>query len=493
VEAFPVKLFGTPSDRLRLAGLVGGLIVLKAWLIQAAGFDLHYEEAQYWTWSQHLDWSYYSKGPLTAWVIALCTALFGDGEWQVRLGAWLAHGAFLALAYAFARDVWQDRRAGWWAVVLLLTTPLYFTLGLAMTTDVLLFVFWTWALWAAYRAIYRGRPRAWYELGAAVGLGALAKLSIGLLPFFVGLTVLFSPTQRRHLKAPQLWGGVLIMAAIMSPMVWWNAQHHWVMLHHEMGHIEATTWSLIRALRFTAGQALILSPVVVAVAATVLYRPPRQPPLRLLWVVSLACVAFFIVKSVSAKVQINWPAPAYIGLFILFAGHAARLTGGRRRLLLAGVASSLVLLVMAYFPAAIGLAGNRDPFKDTKLWQDPIHELSRTAAPYHPAFVVTDSYKLSSELAFYWPGRPPAYVTGSRGRRFNQFDLWPSINREAGRTGLYVATNPSLPAVLGRAFAACTALTPVPARAADGSVVRTLYGYVCTDYRPIPWPTPATY
>ena len=493
MEAFPVKLSGRTHDGLRLAGLISALILFKAWLIHVAGFDLHYEEAQYWTWSQHLDWGYYSKGPLTAWVIAVFTALFGHGEWQVRLGAWLFQGIFLCIAYAFARDVWQDRRAGWWAVVLLLTTPVYFTLYLAMTTDALLLVFWTWGLWAAYRALYRGRPRAWYELGAAVGLGALAKLSIGLLPLFTALAVLLNPTLRRHLKTPQLWGGLLIMAVIMTPLLWWNARHQWMLLHHEMGHIEPTTWSLLRPLRFTAGQFFALSPVIVIAAATLLYRRPAHPPQRYLWYVSVICIVFFIFKSVSAKVQLNWPAPAYIGLFILFAGHAARLAGERRRWLYIGMISSLLLLAIAYFPSSIGVPGNRDPFKDAKLWHGPIRQLSREAAVFHPEFIVTDNYRLSSELAFYWPRSLPAYVIGRSDRRFNQFDMWPGINHEVGRTGLYVGSTAATPPQFERAFAACTALTPVAARAADGTVLRTLYGYICTDYRPIQWPEPTSF
>jgi 4-amino-4-deoxy-L-arabinose transferase-like glycosyltransferase len=66
----------------------------------------------------------------------------------VRLPAWIAHGVFLMLLFTLARDVWQDTRAGWWAVVLGITTPLYFVLGLVMTTDIFLMVFWTWGLWA---------------------------------------------------------------------------------------------------------------------------------------------------------------------------------------------------------------------------------------------------------------------------------------------------------------------------------------------------------
>src|SRR5205807_7350030 len=39
--------------------------------------DLAPDEAHYWDWSRHLDWSYYSKGPLVALLIRLSCELLG--------------------------------------------------------------------------------------------------------------------------------------------------------------------------------------------------------------------------------------------------------------------------------------------------------------------------------------------------------------------------------------------------------------------------------
>ena len=92
---------GQRNDWLLLAVLGVILIAFKAWLLHAAGVDLHFDEAQYWEWSRRLDWSYYSKGPLIAWLIALSEAVLGHGAWQVRLPAWLAYDALLFLIFAF--------------------------------------------------------------------------------------------------------------------------------------------------------------------------------------------------------------------------------------------------------------------------------------------------------------------------------------------------------------------------------------------------------
>lgn len=478
-------------DGIYLAGLAAALVAVKAWITHAAGVEMHYDEAQYWEWSQQLDWSYYSKGPLVAWLIALSEALFGHGEWQVRLPAWLAHGALLFVVFRFALDVWNDRAAAWWAVVIILLTPMYFTLGLVMTTDIWLFLCWAVGLWAVYRALIFERPRAWYSVGAAVGVGALTKLSIGLLPAAVGIAVLLHPRWRAQLKSPHLWGGLALMALIMSPVVFWNATHDWVMLRHEGGHIGETNWSVLRAFQFLAEQIGALSPLVALVAISVLWRPPKHGGHRLLWGLSLAWIAFFVFKALGAKVQVNWPAACYLSLLILFAGHVPHLATWQRRVMFAGFGLALVLMFIAYFPYTLGLTNKQDAFKDTKAWRAPVNALSAQTPPVD--FILASNYKMAAEAAFYWPTRLPVYVVNESGRRFNQHDLWPSIDREAGRDGLWVSASPAVPAELERAFESCTPLPPVPAVTPDGNTLRTLYARHCRGFRVITWPMPTTY
>lgn len=478
-------------DAWLLAALIVALLPFKLWLTRAAGIELHYDEAQYWEWSRELDWSYYSKGPMVAWLIAASEALFGHSDWQTRLPAWLAHGLLLAIMYGFAYDVWRSRAAAWWAVAIAFFTPLYFTLGMVMTTDVWLFLCWTAGLWAAYRAIVMERYGYWYAAGAAVGLGALNKLSIGLLPAAVGIAILLSPRWRHHLKRPELWGGLALMAVIMSPVILWNATHDWVMLRHEAGHVDSAPRSPLGALEFLAGQAFALSPLVVLVALRSLWRRPSDPGQRLLWYLSLGWIAFFTFKAARGEVLLNWAAPSYIGLWILLAGHVAEAGKAWRRVVLAGFATAAIFMAVAIYPYAFGLDVKQDAFKKTRQWSRPVSELARMAGPVD--FVITPNYRLTAELAFYWPGGARAYVAKSAERRYNQHDLWPGIEREAGRDGLWVSEGPSVPPQLE---AACTRLIPLlPLRVAapSGTALRTLHASRCEDYRPIEWPEPSSY
>src|SRR4029079_7212204 len=46
--------------------------------------DLVFNEAQYWSWSRELDFGYFSKPPLLAWLIRAMSELCGQGEACLR-------------------------------------------------------------------------------------------------------------------------------------------------------------------------------------------------------------------------------------------------------------------------------------------------------------------------------------------------------------------------------------------------------------------------
>ncbi len=488
-EAPNVARMTQRHDTITLFVVIIASTALYALISRLAGLELHYDEAQYWEWSKQLDWSYYSKGPLIAWLIALSTGLFGDGEWQVRLPGWIAHGLFVAALFGFARELHGDRAAAWWTVVIAVTTPMFFVLGVVMTTDNLLLLFWTLGLWATHRALFQERRAAWYGVGAAVGLGALTKLSIGLLPAFVGIAVLATPSLRHHLRNPHLWGGIVLLFACMSPVLVWNATHGYVMFLHEMGHVESTESTASRTGEFLAGQLLALSPLMVALGAFTLRRSPEHAALRFIWMLSIAWFGFFVFKSLGGKIQVNWAAICYVGLIALLGGRVASFTSAQRAMFGAALISSAGLVVAMLFPGTIGLTPSQfAPIKRLKGWREPIQTVAARAGDVD--FIFTDDYITAGELAFYWPKRLPVYVMGSAARRYNQHDLWPSVEREVGKVAAIVQTSgPDLPASARDAFARCTALEPFAARD-TGGVLRTFYAFRCENYRHVEWPKP---
>ncbi len=472
-----------------LPALLVLLVPASALLTSAAGLEMHFDEAQYWEWSRHLDWSYYSKGPLVAWLIAASESAFGHGEWQTRLPAWVLHSLWLGLVYGLGREIWGTRQAAAWALVLALTTPLYLALGLVMTTDIVLFCCWTGALWALVRAVVHDRPPAWYAAGVSIGLGGLNKLSIALLPLAVLPWLVWR--RRDRLRSPHPWLACLLAIAIMSPLFVWNAQHDWVMFRHELHHVEGNGRAL--PIEFLLGQWLALSPLVAIVLARALWRRPSNDGQALLLASGLLVLGFFTFKAIGAKVQVNWPAPAYIGLIVLAAGVLPTLGKTWRALLRTGLLGSLLLVAIAFFPSGFGLDPDRDPLRLMRGWRQTVSAIAERAPDTD--FIMTHNYQLAAELAYYWPGRPrPVYILSFGQRRHNQHDLWPGIAREGGRDGLYVSTSPVLPIPLTEAFEDCgrpEAVTVVDGR---GRRLRELHITHCRHYRAqTRWPAPVGY
>src|SRR3954467_6035646 len=101
-HAWPwVRWFTTGRCRAILIALVVfGFWSHLRYLRNDCPIDLSGDEAQYWDWSRKLDISYYSKGPLVAYLIRASTELCGSNAmWAVRLPAIVLAGLSSLLTY----------------------------------------------------------------------------------------------------------------------------------------------------------------------------------------------------------------------------------------------------------------------------------------------------------------------------------------------------------------------------------------------------------
>jgi 4-amino-4-deoxy-L-arabinose transferase-like glycosyltransferase len=121
--------------------------------------DLSGDEAQYWDWSRNLDWSYYSKGPLVAYIIrASCNLVGRDVMWTVRLPALvLAIGTGL-VTYLLTLKLFKSDRVALGAVLLNGVVPLFVAGSLLMTIDPPFFFCWARSGPTDRRAAGSARP-----------------------------------------------------------------------------------------------------------------------------------------------------------------------------------------------------------------------------------------------------------------------------------------------------------------------------------------------
>lgn len=457
-----------PSPAVAAGLLIAGWVGLNlTYLAADCSLDLSTDEAHYWHWSRHLDWSYYSKGPLVAWLIRGSCELFGTTVFAVRLPAVLSSAALLAGLYRLAADSFRSPRAGVATVALALTLPPVAAGAVVMTIDPPFLACWCWALVGVMRAVDGGR-RWWLLAGTCCAFGVLAKFTMLLFPAAV-VGFLFA-SRRGEFRRPGVWLMLGLTATGCLPVVAWNAAHDWVSVRHVFGQAGGSgglRW--LGPAEFAAGQlGLLLGFWLAAFAAAAWrYRGARNARLALLWWLSVPVWLVFLAASFRNPGQVNWPAAAYVGGLLLAVGwvrthldrRAVRL--GLAFAVFVGLGSSallrypglsrpvLVLLAGRPSPADPAPIRKLDPTARLRGWRtlaaevDAIRERVRAETGHDPALAGM-RWTIPGELSFYCRGHPEAYSFGlALADRHSQYDVWrpnPMADAQAfrGRSFVYV-------------------------------------------------------
>jgi len=205
-----VSPFFCPKTKF-LLGLTAALLAWRFWIVPQLGITLYVDEAQYWTWAQNLDWGYFSKPPGIAALIWLSTALFGDGLLGVKALAMLCYPLAAGVCWAIARRLY-DEHVACWSALAVLTLPMFAWLGLFVSTDALLTLFWTLALWAYLRALDSDAWGDWLLLGLVCGLGLLSKYTMAA---WLGAAFLhLLAFHRARVASAKPWAAVALALAI---------------------------------------------------------------------------------------------------------------------------------------------------------------------------------------------------------------------------------------------------------------------------------------
>ena len=393
------------SYEAQAAATVAAITALRLVWLAVGRAGLYPDEAQYWFWAQHPAFGYYSKPPLVAWLIAVTTGLFGDGEFGVRLAGPLLHAIAAGFVFAIAARLY-NRRAGFWSALAYASLPGVSLSSFIISTDAALLPCWAAALYAFIRAREAGGGRWWIAAGTAAGLGLLAKYAMAYWFLASFGLVLLTPGERRHLRP--LLAASALAGIIWLPNLWWNWQNGFVSFLHlrDNAHLTGHLLHPGMALEFFGSQFGVMGPLFFAALLAVVarYRGLRQPRQRVLATFSLPILALMLVESLLSRAEPNWAAPAYVAAIVLVVGEAAERRW--RGFLAASIAVNLgmaaLLLGAADALAAIGhpLPAKYDPLHRLRGW----HELGRRVAALlaaHPDLtLLADDRELLAALVY---------------------------------------------------------------------------------------------
>lgn len=429
-----------------LFGLTAVLLAWHFWVVPQLGITLYIDEAQYWTWAQHLAWGYFSKPPGVAALIAASTALFGDGILGVKALAMLCYPLAAAACWAIARRLY-DARVAFWSAVAVLTLPMFSWLGLFVSTDALLTLFWALALWAYLRALASDAWADWLLLGVVCGLGLLSKYTMAawLGAAFLHLLA-FHRTRLASLK-PWLAAGLAL--AILAPNIYWNVANDFPTLKHTADiTLNKKAGGGLKALgEFWAAQWISFGPVLGSIFFILLAQVRqswRDDRTRLLLWFALPLWAVVSAQAMKSSANANWAAPAFAPAAI--AAVAWLLQREKKRLLVIGLALNIALVGLVYhWPSLIAAVNvqnpaKKSPFTRARGWDElgrqltpimqahpgavlvadnrtllahmlyELRELKPAAASWNPSGVASDHYKLTTDLR-PWLGKDAILIT----------------------------------------------------------------------------------
>jgi 4-amino-4-deoxy-L-arabinose transferase-like glycosyltransferase len=472
-----------------LAGVAAITALRLVWLaLQPA--DLYPDEAQYWVWSQRLAFGYFSKPPLVAWLIAATTALFGDGEFAVRLSAPLLHSGAALFVYGIGARLYAER-VGLWSALAYASLPGVSVSAFVISTDAPLMLFWAVALYAFVRARKEGGWRWWLMVGVAAGLGLLSKYAMAYwILSALGFVLLF-PGERRCLRP--LLGATALALLIYSPNFWWNWSNGFVSYLHTKDNAELSgpLFHLDAFVEFFVSQfgvfgPLLFAPLLLLISARGALAEPRS---RLLATFSVPTLAMMIAVSFLSRAHANWAAPTYVSATVLVVAWALR--RGWRSLIAASIVLHLVAVGLLFTGrealAALGLElpAQYDALRRVRGWYELGAEIGKALAAHPGLTLFADDREVLSALIYYVRPHPMDAVKWQVTRRIqDQWDLTKGLGKRVGESFLLVSAH-ELVGEMRPSFAAIDRLQSIVIPLGPGAA-RSYTLYIARDFKGYP-------
>ncbi len=500
---------------LLLAGLLGRGAIAA---LLPPGFD----EAYYFLYTQHLDWSYFDHPLMVAWSTGLGVWLTGHvSPFTIRIGTLLLYTGALGCLYGTAARLFS-RRAALLTVAIASLIPIFMlAFGVMTLPDGPLMFFWSATLFVAVEEFFRDRDR--YRpsprlalLGLLVGLACLSKYHGVMLGFgLVGFCVTSAP-HRAVWRSPWTLVAVVLFGLAIAPIVGWNLQHDWVSLRYQSGRaVPDRGYSLLELVgTWLIGVAYLFPsfgfPLWWVSGRTLLPKFRPTPPERLILWVSLPLMLGFTLMGGYRPILPTWAMPGFFGATLLLGKQAAQWQeqspqGVRRWLWGSGLIISTILLV-ALSHVTLGtlqkssqfawFGGLLAPQADASVQLLDIHQVRQgfaqspelSAALQSADFVFTSEIFLAGQVAMaIAPLNPPPLTCFNDDLR--GFAFWSSAEDWVGKTGLYV-TSSRLPDVQDYApyFQSIQPVGTIPLQR-GGAIVETLQVYQAnTLLQPFPRP-----
>jgi len=402
----------TKTNAISLLILVS-VIIFRVLYDVYNSIEYHYEEAQYWVWSQNLSLSYLTKGPLVSWSIYLSNEIFGQNYLGLKFFSLLALIATILLLGFIAEELSSDKDSRLHGIVLAALSPAIFFLGGVSTTDIFLFFFWSLFLFGYIRFLKTRDENWFYLIGLATGFGLLTKLSMILLPLSIVVYSAFTPL-KKYLFSTKFFSSIAIALLIFSPVLIWNYLNNWPTISHEISHLAAPATS-------ANPEVVIFSMLLIAPTSIFVLRRNFFDHIRLelnkhILIPMVLIFIFFFVKALFGKVQVNWSMPLFIVLIPIIAAFVKEIKFS--------FMPGLVLIISISIFSNLGFSKvftDNDPLHPMRGWKAVFEDLNLKR---NYSVFASNDYKLLSQASYYLKDAKNLKYDRNPSFRMTHYDTW---------------------------------------------------------------------
>ena len=446
-------------DLLPLQLVVGFLLLLR--LAYAVVVPPNGDEAYYWLWGGHLQWSYFDHSPMVGWTSVLARAVLGWTPAGLHLPALVSSGV---LAYALHRAArWlapeDPQRFFWLAFAIYSASPLLNVLSILNYPDHLLICFSAMALLQMGKylsGVLRGDERQIdLYLGALfLGFAALSKYNAVFIAAGLVVVLIAEPGLRRLFRSRHLYLAGALTAVMTLPVVLWNVQHHFASLeYHAVDRMRQgmelfTPFALVRVIIYSA---LVVGPFFIPAYGRFLFGKVPSGPQRgyvliargTALVSTLALLPLAGWGAISRQVAPHWMVLSFLPFLLIAPLYV------RSRLavwLHLGWGVIIAVLATLYYlaaPVPTQLLHISDGEATVTFGMEQVAAAATQAAEQHGAeLIALDAYAQASKLAFAL-GTDRNLVTMDG--RMEQMRLWREGQPDAGKDAIIVVFGSASP------------------------------------------------
>jgi len=299
------------------------ITIFRIYSLHVSPIELSVDEAQYWHWSRDIDFGYFTKPPLIAWIIAFSTLIFGNEEWAVRLFSPMTH-LFISLVLWGTGKFAFGSNSGKVAALIWIFTPAASLGGFIISTDTPLLFFWSLSLFCLLISIRQNSSFSSLFVGIFLGFAFLSKYAA--LFFLIFLIIWWLIYDRStFLSIKNILIILLTSTLIASTNLYWNYLNDFATLNHTISNANLSVLTLNNnnVIDFLSSQFLVFGPLLLLLYLLVIIDSLfKGRDITLLAMISFPIIILITVQSFLKIANANWAVTAYVGATLIISYYA---------------------------------------------------------------------------------------------------------------------------------------------------------------------------